>query len=1546
MLATAETVTVSAVSYYFELTFGGYGSGSVSYSYSGGSGTVSSSQGELYLTVSPGMQISLTANPNAGSGFAGWADGGGAIVVSNPTSLSTNVTMYNGNGALEAYFILTDTLSIISFDGGSVSYSYNGIPSGIVSGTVSSGQTTTLTTIEGGTQISLTANPNSGYVFSNWFTSGPVTLSNSLSESTSLTIDGNGGSVSAVFTLPNSGGNPTSWPIFHHDLAHSGYSSSTAPNTNQTLWTFAPPYGFFEYESAAIVGGVLYVGSLNSYNYGAFDFYALNASTEATIWTAQPDPAPISDCPAVANGVVYVGRMDGYLCAYNAATGAEIWSYLLKSNSYIISSPSVAYGIVYIGSPDNNVYALNAATGTFVWKYNTGSTVSSSPAIANGIVYVENLDDEVYALNAQTGTLIWTYQGYGTTPIASSPAVVNGVVYVGSASGEYLYAFNASTGKTIWAFNPSGYGLIDSSPAVAYGMVYVGAYDGNFYAVNETTGTLIWKYTTGSWVESSPAVADGIVYVGSDDGNMYALNALTGNLIWSCNSAGGKTSPAIASGVVYMTNGYNELYAFGLPPSSRTYTATFNESGLPNPPVTGWWADLNGDNQSSISNVISFSEPNGTYTYTAGASGYIASPSSGSITVNGASVRQAITFTKVSTYSITFTESGLPSGTGWWADLNGNNQSSTSNPIRFSEPNGVYTYGAGASGYVASPSSGSVTVNGASVNESITFSASPPTFSFSISLGSTSGSMAQGNSIRVNVNVSPTSGSPQTITLSANGLPSGTTAIFSQPSGTPTFSSTMSITTSQSTPTGTYAITVSGNGEGQGNTATFTLTVNPPTEYATSITAGIGGSVSYSDAGSGSVPSGQTEKINANPGAQISLTANPDPSHVFESWSTTGVIILSSSSSASTSADIGSNGGSITANFASNLVVNISPPSATLTAGQSLTFTATASGGSGGYTYVWYWTQFNTANQGSTNTGSTSTYTFTPSNPGSYEVYVKVTDSAGNTNPSLFAPVAVGAQSTTISVSNVQFQSASAIISGWVNLNNPFSSPTAAATYAQGIIQSGQLTDLDMMDFGLVPFSLDVTNTGTVTATNVQIQITFDYWLNYDALILGTSICSGTSSPIQKDDIESFWVGNIPAGATVPFSGDFEIRFANIIAIGGSLFGVSAGFGVTIIGVPTTGAIATQESVGVSGTNTNRAQYTVPYSIGGLDTAEVGGTIISEAAGALGDKAIPGADWLIDELGSYVSSLGDTSQVSTNTNQVSLGQILSLPVQILQGTIDSVIDLNYPGSNITLTAYGPSGNIINAQTQAGIDQIVIPNPTQGQWDIQITGVDLPSGPETANMSIITLTGVSVNINPPSTRLTVVQPVSLMAMANGGSGTYVDYKWYWAQYGSTNQGSQDTGSSNSYQFTPSDAGTYYVYVVVTDSNGTTGQSLYATVSAGVHDIAVTNIMPSENVVVEGNDLNISVTVSNLGDYNETFNMTLYGSQYGYNVTWPICTFTNVTLAPGGTVTLTYEDSFTEGLYTLSAGVYNAYVNSTYTGVTILVAPIVRALPTPV
>ena len=57
-----------------------------------------------------------------------------------------------------------------------------------------------------------------------------------------------------------------------------------------------------------------------------------------------------------------------------------------------------------------------------------------------------------------------------------------------------------------------------------------------------------WSYTTGNEVNSSPVVANGVTYVGSDDGYLYALNASTGALLWSFTTGNPGFSSSLARG--------------------------------------------------------------------------------------------------------------------------------------------------------------------------------------------------------------------------------------------------------------------------------------------------------------------------------------------------------------------------------------------------------------------------------------------------------------------------------------------------------------------------------------------------------------------------------------------------------------------------------------------------------------------------------------------------------------------------------------------------------------------------------------------------------------------------------------------------------------------------------------------------------------------------------------------------------------------------------------------------------------------------------------
>ena len=121
------------------------------------------------------------------------------------------------------------------------------------------------------------------------------------------------------------------------------------------------------------------------------------------------------------------------------------------------------------------------------WTYQAGGPIATSASIVGNVAYVGAWDGYEYAINTQTGALIWkTNTGVTTDPgcnpstigITSAASVVNGVVYVGGG-GPYFYALNASTGAVLWKAytgdnSQAGAHYNWSSPLIVGNYAYIG----------------------------------------------------------------------------------------------------------------------------------------------------------------------------------------------------------------------------------------------------------------------------------------------------------------------------------------------------------------------------------------------------------------------------------------------------------------------------------------------------------------------------------------------------------------------------------------------------------------------------------------------------------------------------------------------------------------------------------------------------------------------------------------------------------------------------------------------------------------------------------------------------------------------------------------------------------------------------------------------------------------------------------------------------------------------------------------------------------------
>jgi quinohemoprotein ethanol dehydrogenase len=147
--------------------------------------------------------------------------------------------------------------------------------------------------------------------------------------------------------------------------------------------------------------------------------------------------------------------------------------------------------------------------------------------------------------------LAWYLDYDGAMGIVSEPIVVDGVIYV-SAPLSKIYAVEASTGKLLWKYDPqirldqalngSYSARTNGGVAVWNGKVYVGTGDCRLIAIDAATAQKIWEATvcepTQTGITGAPRVAKGKIlmgYNGSDDavrGALAAYEAETGKELW------------------------------------------------------------------------------------------------------------------------------------------------------------------------------------------------------------------------------------------------------------------------------------------------------------------------------------------------------------------------------------------------------------------------------------------------------------------------------------------------------------------------------------------------------------------------------------------------------------------------------------------------------------------------------------------------------------------------------------------------------------------------------------------------------------------------------------------------------------------------------------------------------------------------------------------------------------------------------------------------------------------------------------------------------
>ena len=405
--------------------------------------------------------------------------------------------------------------------------------------------------------------------------------------------------------------------------------------------------------------------------------------------------------------------------------------YILISDNYVIATGSSAYGTQLEGSlktfSDNTVMA----------GYNDGVAFFST-SITNSKILNNNLS------NSSIGLKMVSASSQGITFVGNSMYNDQTVFRISGVSSNLFY-HNSFV-------NYSVYQLSGNQTSLKWDNGYPSG--GNFWS--PYSGTDIFSGPSQN-ITGSDGIGDTPFNVSGRNIDNFPLmkpwqnpqaifieSGLPEATVWSVNFSGDVTGSASSQIAFNITTAAYADYTFSIadiqgytlsissgtvsfngsdvityvnftaipPPPASTYNIVFRQNGLSSGET--WSVTLNGTTISSSSSEIRFDPVNGTYSYAVNPiAGYSCDCQTGTVVINGQDQAITVSFTIV-TYSVTFSDVGLPSGITWYINLsNGKSYSSTGSIISFEVPNGTYTYTVDSiSGYNSTPESGKIVVSG------------------------------------------------------------------------------------------------------------------------------------------------------------------------------------------------------------------------------------------------------------------------------------------------------------------------------------------------------------------------------------------------------------------------------------------------------------------------------------------------------------------------------------------------------------------------------------------------------------------------------------------------------------------------------------------------------------------------------------------------------------------------------------------------------------------------------------------------------------------
>ncbi|MBA4761201.1 PQQ-like beta-propeller repeat protein [Sphingomonas sp.] len=254
----------------------------------------------------------------------------------------------------------------------------------------------------------------------------------------------------------------------------------------------------------------------------------------------------LAAAPVVADGKLFVVDTDAVVHAFNADTGAKLWSLATSSdkenrNAAFGGGVSVEGGRVFATNGLGDVVAIDAAAGTEVWRKKPGGPLRGAPTLFLGNAYVVSQDNQLFALALADGAVVWTQSGTPETQGVfgvAAPAAAQGTIVAGFSSGE-LNAYRYENGRALWTDTLSRSTIstsvsslvdIDAEPVIDQGRVYAVGQGERMASFELASGNRVWEQNFAGI--STPWIAGEWIFVMTDDARLVCIARGSGKIRW------------------------------------------------------------------------------------------------------------------------------------------------------------------------------------------------------------------------------------------------------------------------------------------------------------------------------------------------------------------------------------------------------------------------------------------------------------------------------------------------------------------------------------------------------------------------------------------------------------------------------------------------------------------------------------------------------------------------------------------------------------------------------------------------------------------------------------------------------------------------------------------------------------------------------------------------------------------------------------------------------------------------------------------------------